>query len=148
VFLLSQLLLVHVLNHYSNVVHRYHYCHYCHHQQKTKIQVYPRPTRRPACHHLNWTYCWHCHYQLIIIIIIIVIHTFSTISSLMLLILITSLVALAWECILMHRIFISSTCCHTNTTTTNVIVVLHPRSRFTLNEFKKVAGFLLFLFIS
>ena len=27
-------------------------------------------------------------------------------------------------------------------------LLLHPRSRFTLNEFKKVAGFLLFLFIS
>ena len=39
VFLLSQLFLVHVLNHYSNVVHRYHYCHYCRHHQKTKIQM-------------------------------------------------------------------------------------------------------------
>ena len=98
VFLLSQLFLVHVLNHYSNVVHRYHYCHYCHHHyQKTKIQVYPRPTRRPACHHLNWTFTAVVTINYIIIIIIIVIHTFSTISSLMLLILITSLVALAWE---------------------------------------------------
>jgi len=69
--------------------------------RRRRFRCYPCPTRRPACHHLNWTYCWHCHYQLIIIIIIIVIHTFSTISSLMLLILITSLVALAWESILM-----------------------------------------------